>query len=81
MPPATGSAAAATGVGLDVGAEVRARAIGVQRGHLVRMFVTEGMIYDLLAAALGVLLGLLVAWLMVGWVSGLFNSIGEQFGS
>ncbi|MFN8441809.1 MAG: FtsX-like permease family protein [Caldilineaceae bacterium] len=58
-----------------------ARAIGVQRGHLVRMFVTEGMIYDLLAAALGVLLGLLVAWLMVGWVSGLFNSIGEQFGT
>lgn len=58
-----------------------ARAIGVQRSHLVRMFVMEGMIYDLLAAALGVLLGLLVAWGMVGWVSGFINSVGQQFGA
>lgn len=58
-----------------------ARAIGVQRSSLVRMFVTEGMIYDLVAAALGVLLGIGIAYLMIGWVGGLFNSVSQQFGT
>lgn len=35
-----------------------ARAIGVQRSHLVQTFVTEGVLYDLAAAALGVALGM-----------------------
>ena len=52
-----------------------ARAIGVRRGHLVQMFMTEGLIYDLIAAALGVLLGLGISYLMVGFIGGLFNTI------
>ncbi|HRF46460.1 MAG TPA: FtsX-like permease family protein [Anaerolineales bacterium] len=34
-----------------------ARAVGAQRGHLMEMFVFEGTAYDLLAAAVGVALG------------------------
>lgn len=52
-----------------------ARAIGVQRGHLVQAFVTEGMLYDVVAAALGLALGLLVSFAMVGFIGGLFNSV------
>jgi len=51
-----------------------ARAIGVQRRHLVQTFVTEGMLYDVVAAALGLALGLLVSFGMVGFVGGLFNT-------
>jgi putative ABC transport system permease protein len=51
-----------------------ARAIGVQRGHLVQTFVTEGMLYDVVAAALGLALGLLVSFGMVGFIGGLFNT-------
>jgi len=42
-----------------------ARAIGTRRGHLVEMFVFEGMAYDLAAAIAGALLGALVALGMV----------------
>ena len=52
-----------------------ARAIGVQRRHLVQTFVTEGMLYDLVAAALGLALGLLVSFGMVGFIGGLFNTV------
>src|SRR5690606_1935146 len=55
-----------------------ARAIGVQRGHIVQMFVTEGVVYDLLAAALGVGLGLLISYAMVGFIGNLFNTAAEQ---
>ena len=34
-----------------------ARAVGTRRGHLVQMFLFEGLAYDLLAAAVGALLG------------------------
>jgi putative ABC transport system permease protein len=51
-----------------------ARAIGVQRRHLVQTFVTEGMLYDVVAAALGLALGLLVSFGMVGFIGGLFNT-------
>jgi putative ABC transport system permease protein len=51
------------------------RAIGVQRGHLVQSFVTEGMLYDVVAAALGLALGLLVSFGMVGFIGGLFNTV------
>ena len=50
-----------------------ARAIGMQRGHLIQMFVTEGMLYDLLAALVGMVLGLGVSYLMIGFLGGLFN--------
>ncbi len=55
-----------------------ARAIGVQRTHVVQMFVTEGVVYDLLAAALGVLLGLAISYAIVGFIGTLFNSAAEQ---
>ena len=42
-----------------------ARAIGTRRRHLVQMFLFEGLAYDLLAAAVGALLGIAVAYLMV----------------
>jgi putative ABC transport system permease protein len=57
-----------------------ARAIGVQRRHLVQMFVTEGMIYDLVAAAIGVALGLAVSYAMIGFLGSLFNNVAGQFG-
>jgi putative ABC transport system permease protein len=42
-----------------------ARAIGTRRRHLVSMFVFEGLAYDLLAAVVGVLVGIAVAYGMV----------------
>ncbi|MBI4282734.1 MAG: FtsX-like permease family protein [Chloroflexi bacterium] len=42
-----------------------ARAVGMQRGHVIRMFAFEGTIYALLAAAVGSLLGVVVGWGMV----------------
>ena len=42
-----------------------ARAVGTRRGHLVQMFLFEGIAYDLLAAAVGALLGVAVAFGMV----------------
>ena len=58
-----------------------ARAVGMQRGHLIQMFVAEGLVYDLAAAALGLGLGLLISYAMIGYLSGLFRGIGQQFGS
>lgn len=57
-----------------------ARAIGVQRSHLVQMFVTEGVLYDLVAALFGVALGLGVSYLMVGFLGGIFNNVSSQLG-
>ncbi len=42
-----------------------ARAIGTRRGHLVEMFTFEGAAYDLMAAAVGALLGAVFAFGMV----------------
>lgn len=56
-----------------------ARAIGVQRRHLVQMFVTEGVVYDLVAAGLGVLFGLLISYAIVGFIGNLFNTAVQQF--
>lgn len=58
-----------------------ARAIGMQRGHLVQMFVSEGMIYDLVAAALGIVLGLAISYAMIGFLGGLFNTAAQQVSS
>jgi len=55
-----------------------ARAIGVQRSHVVQMFVSEGVIYDLLAATLGVLLGVAISYAIVGFIGPLFNSAAKQ---
>jgi putative ABC transport system permease protein len=42
-----------------------ARAVGTRRSHLVKMYVFEGFTYDLAAAAVGILLGIAVAYGMV----------------
>jgi putative ABC transport system permease protein len=49
-----------------------ARAVGMRRGHLMRMFAFEGALYALLASAIGSLAGVGVGWLMV-------RVIGEAF--
>ena len=58
-----------------------ARAIGMQRGHLVQMFVSEGMIYDLIAAALGIVLGLAISYAMIGFLGSIFNTAAQQISS
>jgi putative ABC transport system permease protein len=58
-----------------------ARAIGMRRGHLVQMFVTEGMVYDLVAAALGIILGLAISYAMIGFLGGIFNTAAQQVSS
>ena len=58
-----------------------ARAIGMQRGHLVQMFVSEGMIYDLLAAAVGIVLGLAISFAMIGFLGGIFNTAAQKISS
>ncbi len=58
------------------------RAVGLRRGHLVHMFVTEGLVYDLAAALIGLGLGLLAAFGMIGFVNGFFRDIiDQQFGA
>ncbi len=57
-----------------------ARAIGMQRGHLVKMFVTEGLLYDLAASFLGLGLGLFASYGMLSLVTGLFAGLGQRIG-
>ena len=57
-----------------------ARAIGMQRSHVIQMFVAEGVIYDLAAAAVGIALGLAVSYGMIGFIGGLFNNVAGQLG-
>ncbi|HZE05647.1 MAG TPA: FtsX-like permease family protein, partial [Solirubrobacteraceae bacterium] len=52
-----------------------ARAVGTRRGHLVQMFLYEGAGYDLVAALVGVTLGVLVAYAMVFAMGGVFASV------
>jgi putative ABC transport system permease protein len=53
-----------------------ARAIGTRRGHLVQMFLFEGVTYDIGAAAIGALLGIAVTWGMVNVMSQVFSTAG-----
>jgi putative ABC transport system permease protein len=57
-----------------------ARAVGMKRRHLIQMFVTEGAIYDLLAALLGLGLGVAISYLMIGVIAGAFSSFGAGDG-
>ncbi|MGZ6996031.1 MAG: ABC transporter permease [Acidimicrobiia bacterium] len=54
-----------------------ARAIGTQRGHLVEVFLFEGAAYDLIAAALGALLGIAVSFAMVAGISRAFATTSD----
>jgi putative ABC transport system permease protein len=42
-----------------------ARAVGTRRGHLVQLYLFEGVAYDLVAAAVGALVGVAIAFGMV----------------
>jgi putative ABC transport system permease protein len=53
-----------------------ARAVGTRRGHLVQTFLYEGAVYDLIAAAVGAVLGLGVAYVMVDALVAAFASEG-----
>ncbi|MGZ4126392.1 MAG: ABC transporter permease [Actinomycetota bacterium] len=53
-----------------------ARAIGTRRGHLVELYLFEGIAYDLLAAIVGVVLGVAVAFGMVFMLARAFASFG-----
>ncbi|MEM7130286.1 MAG: FtsX-like permease family protein [Chloroflexota bacterium] len=55
-----------------------ARAVGMQRRQLVQMFVTEGVLYDLVAAAVGLLLGLAVSYAMIGYIGNLFGNVADS---
>lgn len=57
-----------------------ARAIGTRRGHLVEMFTFEGAAYDLLAAAVGALLGAIVAYGMVIVMASAFGASDADSG-
>lgn len=54
-----------------------ARAVGTRRRHLVSMFLFEGLAYDLLAALVGALLGLLVAYVMVLTIASAISDTGD----
>jgi len=49
------------------------RAVGTKRRHLVQMFMSEGMGYNLLSALVGVFLGVLVALVLAGIMAALFS--------
>ena len=54
-----------------------ARAVGTRRGHLVQMFLFEGVAYDILAAAVGALLGVAIAYGMVLLMAGAFAATSD----
>jgi putative ABC transport system permease protein len=53
-----------------------ARAVGTRRGHLIQMYLYEGLAYDLLAAAVGAALGVAVAFGMVFVLSSALGTTG-----
>ncbi|HEY7148248.1 MAG TPA: FtsX-like permease family protein [Gaiellaceae bacterium] len=57
-----------------------ARAVGTRRGHLVQMFTFEGAAYDLIAAAVGAILGAGIAYLMVLAIASAFGAADEDAG-
>ena len=55
-----------------------ARAVGMRRGHLMRMFAFEGALYALLASTLGSVAGVGVGWLMVRVIGKAFAGSGFE---
>jgi putative ABC transport system permease protein len=51
-----------------------ARAVGAQREHIVRLFVFEGAVYSLVAAAIGSALGVAIGFVMVQIIAGLVGT-------
>ena len=57
------------------------RAVGLSRAGLRRLFVYEGVVYAAFASALGTALGLLVAYVIILSVSGVFGFTGLDIAS
>ena len=55
------------------------RAIGMQRDHLIQMFMSEGMAYNLGAAVVGVALGLVITLGMVSFLNQALDAFGFTF--
>jgi putative ABC transport system permease protein len=53
-----------------------ARAVGTQRNHLIQMFMSEGMAYNVLAAMVGAGLGVLVAFGIAELMARIFTDFG-----
>lgn len=53
-----------------------ARAVGTKRGHLVQMFMSEGTAYNVVAAMVGGLLGILVAFGLAYGMRAIFSQFG-----
>lgn len=53
-----------------------ARAVGTERVHLVEMFMFEGLLYDVVAAAVGALVGVGVALAMVSALTSALKTFG-----
>ena len=53
------------------------RAVGQQRGDLIRQFITEGLAYNLLAAAVGAALGVIAALLLAGTILDLLSGASD----
>ena len=56
-----------------------ARAVGANRGHLIKMFLFEGTAYALVSAAVGVALGLGVSSMMVFVINQIISTIDADF--
>jgi putative ABC transport system permease protein len=54
------------------------RAIGTKRRHLIQSFLAEGAAYSILAGAVGSGLGVLVSWVLIGWMGNLVAGLGES---
>ena len=56
-----------------------ARAVGANRGHLIKMFIIEGTTYALISASVGVLIGLGVSAAISYVINLIISSITEDF--
>lgn len=54
-----------------------ARAVGLQRSHLIQMFMTEGVIYELVAGVIGVALGVGLSRLMIVFLAEAFKQVED----
>jgi len=55
-----------------------ARAIGTQRGQIIRLFTFEGVLYALIASAIGSGLGLLISWGMIQVMAAALEEMGFE---
>lgn len=56
-----------------------ARAVGTKRVHLIEMFLAEGTAYNMAAALVGVVIGVLVAFGLATAASAIFSTFGFSF--